>query len=63
VILLTVLATGRFGVGAMFALAGVDLMAGVGRWFCVGPFLFDQHHDDEKAENGQAGYKRNQIPH
>jgi hypothetical protein len=47
----------------IFTLAGVDLMAGMDRWFCFGSFVLDCQDDDQEAENDQSQSKRNQILH
>ncbi len=60
---LSVAAVFRFGIGLILALAGVDLVACVGRWFCIGPFLLDHQDGDEDAEYGQSQYERNHILH
>ena len=41
--------------GLVFALAGVDLVAGVIRGFRLTPPLFDDQHEQENAENDETG--------
>lgn len=41
--------------GLALAMAGVDLVAGVIRGFRLAPPLFDDQHEQEKAEDDETG--------
>jgi hypothetical protein len=41
--------------GLAFALAGLDLVAGVTGGLRLTPPLFDDQHEQENAENGETG--------